>query len=68
MNFFPFSAIMFGMTLLGLSIGLVLGIYLHARTGTHIWAYLAVLFMGLGSALATIGTISARKKREKSEV
>ena len=46
MKFFPFSAIMFGMTMLGFSIGLVLGIYLHDRTGSHIWAYLAVLFMG----------------------
>ena len=68
MTFYTFSAIMFGMTMLGFSIGLVLGIYLHARTGVHIWAYLAVIFMGLGTALATIGTLSARKNREKSEV
>lgn len=67
MTFRAFSAIMFGMTMLGFSIGLVLGIYLHTRTGSHIWAYLAVPFIGLGSAVAAYGTLSAKKIRKNSE-
>lgn len=67
MTFRAFSAIMFGMTILGFSVGLVLGIYLHTRTGSHIWAYLAVPFIGLGSAVAVYGTLSTKKIRENSE-
>ena len=66
MTFRAFYAIMFGMTMLGFSVGLVLGIYLHTRTGSYLWAYLAVLFMGLGSAVAAYGTLNAKKNREKS--
>jgi len=67
MKFRIFSAIMFGMTMLGFSVGLVLGIYLHSRTGNSTWAYLAVPLMGLGSAVAAYGTLYAKKNRENSE-
>jgi len=67
MTFRAFSAIMFGMTMLGFSMGLVTGIYLQARTGNHAWAYLAVLFMGLGSAVAAYGTLSVKKRQDNSE-
>jgi len=67
MKFRAFSAIMFGMTMLGFSVGLVLGIYLHNRTGSYTWAYLAVPLMGLGSAVAAYGTLHAKKNRENSE-
>lgn len=65
MRFRAFSAIMFGMTMLGFSLGLVLGVYLH--TESHVWAYLAVPFMGLGSAVAAYGTLRTKKGREKLE-
>lgn len=68
MTFRAFSTIMFGMAMLGFSIGLVLGIFLYARTGNYAWAYLAVFFMGLGSAVAAYGMLSAKKTRENSEV
>jgi len=58
---------MFGMTMLGFSVGMVLGIYLHSRTGNSTWAYLAVPLMGLGSAVAAYGTLYAKKNRENSE-
>ena len=58
---------MFGMAMLGFSIGLVVGFYLHIRSGTHLWAYLAVPIMGLGSAVAVYGTLHARGSREESE-
>ena len=67
MRFRAFSAIMFGMTMLGFSLGLVLGMYLHIRTDSHVWAYLAVPFMGLGSAVAAYGTLRAKKGREELE-
>jgi|GEM_PF-409703 len=67
MKFRIFSAIMFGMTMLGFSVGMVLGIYLHSRTGNSTWAYLAVPLMGLGSAVAAYGTLYAKKNRENSE-
>ncbi len=67
MKFRTFSAIMFGMTMLGFSVGLVVGIYLHNRTGNDAWAYLAVPLMGLGSAVAAYGTLHTKKNRENSE-
>jgi small basic protein len=67
MTFRAFTTIMFGMTTLGFALGLVLGVYLHARTGNHIWAYLAVPIMGLGSGIAAYGTLRAKKSRKDSE-
>ena len=64
MNILTFSCIMFGMAMIGFSMGMVLGIYLHAQSGSHGWAYLAVPTMGLGSAAATYGTLRARHLRE----
>ena len=63
MNFRAFSSILFGMALLGFSIGVVVGIYLQWRTGNRGWAYLAVPFMGLGSAFAAYGTLSSQSKK-----
>lgn len=65
MSFKGFAAIVFGLTLLGFSLGMVLGTYL-AIDG-HAWAYLAVPLMGIGSAVAAYGTLSATKKKENSE-
>ena len=67
MTFKAFTTIMFGMTMLGFSLGLVLGAYLYARTGSHMWAYLAVPVMGLGSGIAAYGTLSAKKNHKDSE-
>ena len=63
MTFRSFSSILFGMALLGFSIGLVVGVYLQWQTGSRIWAYLAVPFMGIGSALAAYGTLSASHQK-----
>ena len=67
MSFRTFSAVVFGLTSLGFSLGLVVGIYLQSRTGTHVWAYLAVPIMGLGSAIAAYGTLSSQKSRKQLE-
>ncbi|MCH8328002.1 MAG: hypothetical protein IID15_05700 [Candidatus Marinimicrobia bacterium] len=64
MTFRSFSSILFGMALLGFSIGLVVGIYLQWQTELRIWAYLAVPFMGIGSALAAYGTLSASHQKK----
>lgn len=53
--------------MLGFALGLVLGVYLQSITGSHMWAYLAVPFMGLGSGIAAYGTLSAKKNRKDSE-
>ncbi len=67
MSFKGFAAIVFGLTLLGFSLGMVLGAYLAIHTGGHSWAYLSVPLMGVGSAVAAYGTLSATKKKENSE-
>ncbi len=67
MAFKGFAAIVFGLTLLGFSLGMVLGVYLAVKTGGHSWAYLSVPLMGAGSAVAAYGTLSANKNKENSE-
>jgi hypothetical protein len=67
MTYRAFSSIMIGMTMLGFALGLVLGIYLQSKSGNHMWAYLAVPFMGLGSGVAAYGTLRAKKNREHLE-
>lgn len=67
MSFRAYSLIIFGMISLGFSLGLVVGVYLQLRTGSHLWAYLAVPIMGLGSAIAAYGTLSTKMKRGNSE-
>ncbi len=67
MSFRTFSLIIFGMSSLGFSLGLVVGIYLQQRTGSHFWAYLAVPIVGMGSALAAYGTLSAKKGKQNLE-
>jgi hypothetical protein len=67
MAFKGFAAIVFGLTLLGFSLGMVLGVYLAVNAGGHSWAYLSVPLMGAGSAVAAYGTLSATKKKENSE-
>ena len=63
MSFKGFATIVFGLTLLGFSLGIVLGVYLAVRTGGHSWAYLAVPLMGIGSAVAAYGTLSAARNK-----
>ena len=63
MSFKGFATIVFGLTLLGFALGIVLGVYLAVRTGGHSWAYLSVPLMGIGSAVAAYGTLSATKNK-----
>ena len=63
MSFKGFATIVFGLTLLGFALGLLLGVYLAVRTGGHSWAYLSVPLMGIGSAVAAYGTLSATKNK-----
>lgn len=67
MTFRAFSMIMFGMSMLGFAIGVVVGVYLQIYSGSHAWAYIAVPFMGLGSGVAAYGTLRAKKERASSE-
>ena len=67
MTFKGFATIVFGLTLLGFSLGLVAGVYLALQTGGHSWAYLAVPLMGAGSAVAAYGTLSATKSKDNVE-
>ena len=67
MSFRAYSLIIFGMTSLGFSLGLVVGVYHQLRNGSHQWAYHAVPIMGLGSAIAAYGTLSTKIRRENSE-
>ena len=67
MSFLAYSLVIIGMTSLGFSLGLVVGVYLQSRTGSHLWAYLAVPIMGLGSAIAAYGTLCTKMRRGNSE-
>ena len=67
MTFKSFAAIVFGLTLLGFALGMVVGAFLAINSGGHAWAYLAVPLMGLGSAVAAYGTLTTKKNKPNSE-
>ena len=61
MTFRAFSSIMIGMAMIGFSVGIVVGVYIHTLTARHYWAYLAVPVMALGGGIAIYGTLHARQ-------
>ena len=60
MRFKPFASILTGMSLIGASIGFILGYYLHEQFQTYIWLYLSAPCLGLGSGLVIYGTLYGR--------
>ena len=60
MDFKSFASILAGMSLIGLSIGFILGYYLHGQSQTYLWMYLSAPFLGIGSGLVIYGTLYRR--------
>ncbi len=67
MTFKSFATIVFGLTLLGFALGMVVGVFLAINSEGHFWAYLAVPLMGLGSAVAAYGTLNTKRNKPNSE-
>ena len=60
MRFNSFLYIIFGMCIIGFSIGYVFGIYLHFVSKTYIYAYFAGPLLGLGSGFVIYGALFQR--------
>ena len=60
MGFKSFASILTGMSLIGLSLGFILGYYLHGQFQTYIWMYLSAPCLGIGSGLVIYGTLYRR--------
>jgi len=59
-RFKPFASILFGMCLIGFSIGFILGFYIHDQFQTYFYMYAAAPCLGLGSGLIIYGTLYGR--------
>jgi len=57
MNFKPFIYILIGMSLLGLSVGYVLGFYIHKHSYNNYWFYLSVPIFVIASLLIIYGAL-----------
>ena len=64
-NFKPFAFVLGGMCLIGISIGYILGYYIHTYTQTSIWMYVAAPLLGLGSGFVVYGTLYGRDKNNE---
>ena len=60
MGFKSFASILAGMSLIGVSIGFILGYYISDQTQTYLWMYLSAPCLGLGSGLVIYGTLYGR--------
>ena len=60
MDFKSFASILTGMSLIGLSLGFILGYYFNDQFQTYFWMYLSAPCLGLGSALVIYGTLYGR--------
>jgi len=59
-RFKPFSSLLFGMCLIGFSIGFILGFYIHGQFQAYFYMYAAAPCLGLGSGLIIYGTLYGR--------
>ena len=57
MKFNSFISILFGVNLVGISIGSVIGYYFNERFNDYYWLYLSVPILTLGSLLVLYGSI-----------
>ena len=64
LGFTSFATIMIGMSLIGLSLGYILGYYIHREVNIDYWIYISAPTLGLGSALIIYGALFKRKKKD----
>ena len=61
-DFKPFAYIMSGISLIGFSIGFIVGFYIHAQLASYFYMYAAAPCLGIGSGLVIYGTLYGREK------
>jgi|TARA_B100000959_G_C14605255_1_gene469802 hypothetical protein len=59
-DFISFASILSGMFVIGISVGFLLGYYIHGESKTYLWMYLSAPCLGLGSGLVIYGTLFGR--------
>jgi hypothetical protein len=59
-NFRSFASILAGMFIIGISIGFLLGYYIHGESQSNLWMYLSAPSLGFGSGLVIYGTLFGR--------
>ncbi len=60
MGFKSFASILGGMSLIGFSVGFLIGYYISGELQTSLWMYLSAPCLGLGSGLVIYGTLYGR--------
>ena len=61
-KFKAFTAILVGMTLVGLAIGFLIGYYVHLDLGGRYWMYIASPILGVGSGLIMYGALFEERR------
>ena len=64
MNFKSFIYILIGMSLLGLSLGYVLGFYIHKHSDNNYWFYLTVPLFIIASLLIIYGALFLKNHKK----
>ena len=61
MGFKSFASILAGMSIIGFSIGFLLGYYVSGELQISLWMYLSAPSLGLGSGLVIYGTLYGKR-------
>ena len=61
-KFRAFTSILVGMTLIGLSVGFLIGYVMPMQTENHYWVYLSAPILGLGSGFVMYGALFEDRK------
>ncbi|MDP7197148.1 MAG: hypothetical protein QF864_13290 [SAR202 cluster bacterium] len=59
-RFRSFASILGGLCLIGISIGFILGFYIHDHFQSYVYMYASAPCLGLGSGLIIYGTLYGR--------
>ncbi|MBT3251917.1 MAG: hypothetical protein HN729_12660 [Candidatus Marinimicrobia bacterium] len=60
MKFSVYFSIVFGMSLILLAVGYVIGFYMHYWLGMKYWAYVSIPILGIGTGFVFYGTLFKR--------
>ena len=60
-GFKSFASILGGMSVIGFSVGFLVGYYISSESQSYLWMYLAAPLLGTGSGLVIYGTLYGRE-------
>jgi glycerol uptake facilitator-like aquaporin len=60
-GFKAFASILGGMSVIGFSVGFLVGYYISGESQSYLWMYLAAPLLGTGSGLVIYGTLYGRE-------